>query len=139
MTVYAKCHGPKVDWLTDGREYEVIEEDGLGFSVLCDGSINRYFLWTDPICCNRWERIERHDTPESVLKSFETRRETTAAIHDDDGVIAIKITDEGGDLSICYGAPGNCVYLNRQHLRAINETVARHDAANTERPSSPLA
>ena len=139
MTVYAKCHGPKVSWLTDGKEYEVRAEDSSEFRI---GSYDSDFWWDrwhGPQFANRWERIERDDMPESVLKSFETRRETTAAIHDDDGVIAIKITDECGDLSICYGAPGNCVYMNREHLRAINEAVARHDAANTERPSSPLA
>ena len=138
MTVYAKCHGPGVGRFVDGAEYEVVGEFCGCFDIL-DGDTLVRDTWLTPMNADRWERIERADTPESVLKSFETRRETTAAIHDDDGVIAIKITDEGGDLSICYGAPGNCVYMNREHLRAINETVARHDAANTERPSSPLA
>ena len=80
---------------------------------------------------------ERDDTPEGVLASFETRRETTATFSDDHGLIEIKIADDGGDLSICYGAAECCVYLNRECLRAINEAVARHDAANTEPVSPP--
>jgi len=130
MTVYAKCHGPKVPWLTDGKLYEVLHSHDGGFHIAGDTGETASPEWEGSRFAHRWERIERDDRPESVLKSFETRRETTAAIHDDDGVIAIKITDESGDLSICYGAPGNCVYLNREHLRAINEAVARHDAAN---------
>ena len=131
MTVYAKCHAPTVGWLTDGREYAVQPAPDGCFCITSDAG-GKYQTWWADDCFARWERIERDDTPESVLRSWNTRRETEATFtDDDDGLVEITISEEGGNF-VRLSFDGGIYYLSRTMLRAINEAVARHNAADTE-------
>jgi len=86
-----------------------------------------------------WEPTKRDDTPESVLKSC--KHDTTAVWHDDEDMSDVTIQTDGDSVDVKWGRDfnGNAFNIPMPLLRAINEAVARHDAANTERPSSPLA
>lgn len=64
--VYARCTNPKVDYLTDGKLYEVFQSPPFDFEINCDdGDIVRYD-WNDRQDAT-WERVEQQDPPQWAL------------------------------------------------------------------------
>lgn len=62
MTVFALCKDPKVDWLTDGKRYEVLQDQGDRFSVISDTGSKIWPYWGDVIS-STWTRIVEPSEP----------------------------------------------------------------------------
>lgn len=128
MTVYAKCHGPRVDWLTDGKLYETSDAGGMYFDAGSDLGGNFIGHWADgTYLCERWERIEQDETEESMLT--ECKHTTEAKWVNDEGESVHIDINPDGDIAIKEPAR-QPVYIDTKLLKAINEAVARHDAAS---------
>jgi hypothetical protein len=64
--IYALCTNPKVDYLTDGKRYEVIWRVGTSFEVVDDKDIAQFFTWDNKKYAT-WTRIEETETPQWAL------------------------------------------------------------------------
>lgn len=63
MTTYAIADEvpPECDYITAGKEYEVVAEEGGGFWFFCDDNQQIWCLWLDSLDLNggNWRRVER--------------------------------------------------------------------------------
>ena len=127
MTVYAKCHGPEVSYLTDGKLYPVRDESGGFFYFDDDDGQTAEGVWRDPSMVGWWERIEQDETEESMLT--ECKHTTEAKWVNDEGESVHIDINPDGDIAVKEPAR-QPVYIDTKLLKAINEAVARHDAAS---------
>ena len=126
--VFAKCHGPISPYFTDAKAYPVTKEEDGWFTITHDAGRGINCLWVDSGLADRWERIERDDTPESVLK--ECRHVTEAVYSYDGSEFVITVDDRDVVCRKRFNSDGQTIDIPLVVLRAINEAVARHDAAN---------
>lgn len=66
MTIYAKCENPKVDYLTDGKPYEVKREEAGGHKIIDDNGDLKWHYWEASPTAT-WTRIDDSDPPQWAL------------------------------------------------------------------------
>lgn len=76
--VYARCSNPKVDYLTDGKLYEVVWQCGSNISVVDDRGDVKFYTW-DAKNIVTWTRVEQQGPPQWALdKTVRPRYENWA-------------------------------------------------------------
>lgn len=74
--IYARCTNPKVDYLTDGKLYEVFTSWGECFKIKNDDLKYNIYKWNVDAVAT-WERVEQQDPPQWALdKAAKAARST---------------------------------------------------------------
>lgn len=68
MKIYAKCPPTKCEYLTSGKEYEVLEDDGEIFEIIDNEGEVVAETWFNGLHADgNWERIVRDDAGDDTL------------------------------------------------------------------------